>query len=380
MVGGSRGSAGWRRFHAGSIVGPVFAVALLSIAQRGNAQVAADVPASETATSGSGTAPGGSETAPGGSETALREPVRIEYRAPAECPVESDFTQRVNERSTRARTAAAGELARSFRVTLEIDASGSVGRVEFVDAEGTPITRSVRGASCDEVASGIALVTALAIDARTEMKAEPAPEPVANGPAQPTPFVPPRVVRDDWPAELPAAPSRAQLTLGGGAGFVGWLGPGGAFGADVFVAGSLSKRGPALRLSGIYAQSSGSEGGREAHFRAWGARVDVCPLTGYSGVVFFQPCGGVDFGSLRAEGVASAALPEPKDASHAFVDLLLIGRLGVLIERWLVLELRGELARPLSTHAFGFDQPRAVVFRPPFLALGVSGGAGVRFP
>jgi hypothetical protein len=312
-------------------------------------------------------------------EERAKEPVRFEYRAPVECPAESEFARRVSERSRGGRLAVPGELARSFRVTLELDASGSVGRVEFVDAEGMSITRSVRGATCDEVASGIALVTALAIDARTDTS-ELKPEPAANlsvGPAPPLPPVPLPLVPE---RVNPPTRSGAHFTAGIGGGYVGWLGPGGGVGVDVFLAGSLSKRGPALRLSGIHVRSSGSVGAREARFRAWGGRVDVCPLTAVSGLIFFQPCGGVDFGALQAFGVKSAALPTPQDGTAGFLDVLLIGRFGAVLERRLVLELRGELSRPLLTHEWGFDRPREVVFRPPFLALGAAAGVGVRFP
>jgi hypothetical protein len=318
-------------------------------------------------------------TASVAAEERPQEPVRFEYRAPADCPGESEFAQRVSVRSRSGRLAVPGELARSFRVTLELDASGSVGRVEFVDAEGTWITRSVRGTTCDEVASGIALVTALAIDARTDTN-ELKPDPAAKLSVEPQPPTPPLPLPVAPERITPRARSGAQLTAGIGGGYVGWLGPGGGVGVDVFLAGSLSKRGPALRLSGIHVRSSGSVGAREARFRAWGGRVDLCPLTGVSGMVFFQPCGGVDFGSLQAFGVESAALPKPLDAAAGFLDLLLIGRFGVVLERRLVLELRGELSRPLLTHEFGFERPYAVVFRPPFLALGAAAGVGVRFP
>jgi hypothetical protein len=309
-----------------------------------------------------------------------KEAVRFEYGAPAECPAESEFAQRVYQRSSWGRAALSGELARSFRVTLELDANGSRGRVEFVDAEGTPVTRSVRGASCDEVASGIALVTALAIDARTDAAAAQ-PEPAVTLP--PPPAAPPAalpVARTEPIESARSARARAWLAAGIGGGYVGWLGPGGGVGVDVFVSGALSQGGPALRLSGIHVLSSGSAGPREARFRAWGGRLDACPLTAVSGVMFFQPCGGLDFGSLQASGVKSAALPEPEDASHGFLDLLLIGRFGVVLERRLLLELRGELSRPLLTHEFGFERPHEVLFRPPFLALGAGAGVGVRFP
>lgn len=60
------------------------------------------------------------------------EVVRFEYNAPAECPSEAAFIERVRERSQHGRFAAEGELARTFVVTLTVDASGAIARVDFV--------------------------------------------------------------------------------------------------------------------------------------------------------------------------------------------------------------------------------------------------------
>ena len=282
---------------------------------------------------------GGESWRAGGRKEPLRSSIAL-----GRVPGGERVAARVWERSTRARAALPGEFARAFRVTLALDADGSVGRVDFVDAEGAPVTRSVRGASCDEVASGIALVTALAIDARTEPGVSDA-TPAASPPARATPIMAPAPLAASPPTRpvTTSAPSRAQLTAGIGGGYVGWLGPGGGVGVDVFVAAALSERGPALRLSGLHVLASGSAGARAARFRAWGGRVDVCPLTAVTGVFFFQPCGGVDFGSLQASGVKSAALRT--EGREAALDALLIGRLGCGLRGAAVARAPGELAR-----------------------------------
>src|SRR5687767_5533485 len=92
--------------------------------------------------------------------------VRFQYDAPVECPNEAAFVERVRERSQHGRFAAEGELARTFIVTITLDESGATARVDFVDTDGSAVFRKVRGNTCEEAVSGIALVTALAIDGR----------------------------------------------------------------------------------------------------------------------------------------------------------------------------------------------------------------------
>lgn len=58
------------------------------------------------------------------------EPIRFEYRAPAECPTEAQFIERVRERSLHQRLAADGELARAFVVTVTVGEGSSTARVD----------------------------------------------------------------------------------------------------------------------------------------------------------------------------------------------------------------------------------------------------------
>jgi hypothetical protein len=314
------------------------------------------------------------------SHAAAAEPARFSYTAPAGCPSEQDFVQRVAERSLHERPAASDELALSFTVTLSEDADGVLGRVEFTDRDGTPVSRAVRGATCDEVASSIALVTALAIDARAEteaaasasVRAPPAPT------SEPTPPSPPHAVAEPV-AERPV--STLFFTAGFGGGFQSFVGPTGGLSLDAFLGVTSGPGGGALRLSAWHLRASGSQAGREAVFRAWGGRFDACPLAFERRSVFATPCLAVDAGFLRAEGVESASLPHPHDASIAWFAATLLGRAGVVLGGLVVLEAEGGLTLPLVRKEFGFSkpEPRTKLYVVPGVGAGAALHAGVRF-
>jgi hypothetical protein len=310
------------------------------------------------------------------------EPARFSYFAPADCPDEQDFIERVRERSVHERPATGDELALSFVVTLSRDAEGVLGRVEFSDRDGTPVSRAVRGATCDEVASSIALVTALAIDAR----AEPPPlvrTPSSSAANEPAPLTPPPTPTR---AAAPGAPERSTttgfFTAGFGAGFQSAVGPTGGATLEAFLAAASGPRGISLRLTAFHWLASGSHDGREAEFRVWGGRVDGCPLAFERSGVFVTPCVGFGAGALRASGVRSANLPKPDHASIAWFDGALLGRAGVVFGEFVVLEAEAGLLLPLVRKEFGFSlpEPRSTLYAVPPLAAGVSVHGGVRFP
>jgi hypothetical protein len=112
------------------------------------------------------------------------ERVRVTYLAPAACPTEAEFLERVHSRVQRAHFAEPGELARAFDVTVSAESgdAGFLGRLEFVDTDGQHASRSLKGAACDELASSLALITALAVDDRI---AEAPPDEVSPKPSPP---------------------------------------------------------------------------------------------------------------------------------------------------------------------------------------------------
>jgi hypothetical protein len=308
------------------------------------------------------------------------EPVRLEYHVPpgADCPSDAVFVERVRERSVHHRAAAPGELARSFAVTVTLDDAGALARVDFVDPDGSAISRSVRGANCDEVVSGIALVTALAIDAR----ASEAPSPSA------APSAPAAVPAAKAPAPPPPKPAPRQsgftprYTAGLGAGWVSYGGPSGALLLDAFFAASLAQHGPVARLSAIHLRSDlSSADEREGRLRVYGGRLEACPVSFSLRPFFLEPCAGTDVGALLSSGVESLELPKVSHEAQLWWDLVAIGRLGLVIEDSVVLEAQGEFGVPLSRPSFGFDNNQAnPVFEVPRVGGSVRGGVGILFP
>jgi hypothetical protein len=317
------------------------------------------------------------------------EPVRFEYRAPEGCPDESAFVEQVRARSLYQRLAAEGELARTFVVAITVDRSGATARVDFVDVDGSAAFRQVRGATCAEAASGIALVCALAIDGRATPD-----EPVASAPpfaAQSGPAATPlaSATRVDAPAPGPpgASPSRVPSTptfsVGLGAGYASHAGPSGAPSIDAFVGARRADDGPSARVSAWHFWSDArSSSGREARFRGYGLRLEGCPIAFGSAWWFAEPCLATDGGVLLASAVESEAVPEPHDSTQGYWDVVAVARVGSVFSRFFVLELQGELVVPLVHYSYGFGDPPVEpdVYEMPAAGVGVRGAVGFRFP
>lgn len=95
----------------------------------------------------------------------VEEPIRLDYRAAPGCPDEPAFLARVRARTSHARLADRDEPARTFTLRLEGGGrpSGSVTVSGTGAGEGT---RALAANTCEEVADALALMMALAIDAR----------------------------------------------------------------------------------------------------------------------------------------------------------------------------------------------------------------------
>src|SRR5262249_6044736 len=100
--------------------------------------------------------------APSAAAQVATEPIRIDFKAHDGCPDEARFTGEVRARTRKARLAFPGEPARFFRVLVTRDRGGkSRGKLTIEDPSGALATRDVMGASCAEVVSALALITAL---------------------------------------------------------------------------------------------------------------------------------------------------------------------------------------------------------------------------
>ncbi len=320
------------------------------------------------------------------------EPVRVSYAAPAECPSENVFMERVRTRTEKARFAWPGELARAFAVTVrEIDReSRFLGHLEFVDADGQRAERNLRGANCDELVSSLALITALAIDDRIaeapadETSPPPSPRSVAkSAPSQektsPELQAPPRSPERSDPSR-----KRLRWELGGNAGVQSWVTRSVAplFGGYVELGSSTPSW--SLRLSGFHSQRTRSIGSNSADFAADWLRLEACPIVQPLGDSFsLSPCLAFDGGQFRARVEKSDALTAVHDTNLFWASGVALVRLSWVYRQRLVLGWDGELGVPFVAHDFQFknaDGSSSSVLNVPKFGFGAKFGVGLRFP
>jgi hypothetical protein len=314
------------------------------------------------------------------------EPVRFEYRAPVGCPDAEAFVSRVQARTSRARLGAPGELARTFAVEVRVEAGGVSARLTFTDSRGASVVRAVRGETCDEVVSAIALVTALAIEAGTtepSAPAEGAPTPSHDeGAREPEPVAAPPRQR----ALRKPEPNVVVGSLGAETGVTTWLGPSPTLGVGVFgevgtyagASGRLTLLGTASSTLVENEEVPGTY--RRANFNALLARIEGCPVVAVLGSGFrVLPCVGVGLGALRGAGEERSVRP-PKSSTIFWADLVPTLRLDWTLSDSLVFFGQGELGVPLVRHDFVFDGPRQQVFHVPAVGVGATLGMAWRFP
>lgn len=318
------------------------------------------------------------------------EAVRVVYAAPASCPDEQVFVARVRARTQHGRFAAPGELARTFEIAMTESARGAgfAGQIEFTDTDGQSAHRKVAGASCDEVASSLALIMALSIDDRVALAeaARPLPSPPSAEPSAPPKENTPSAAASPIAAASAASPTPLHLSwqLGANAGASTWvtsdLTP--AFGA--FAELGSREHAWSARLSGFDARrTSDAGGGRQAHFATDWLRAEFCPLALPAQAKWWiSPCAAFDTGALNAAARGGAVRAEsPKPVLWASGVALL--RLNGQMAGRLILSLDAELGLPLIRHDFSFrnaDGSTTTAFHVPALGVGAKAGVGLRFP
>jgi hypothetical protein len=307
-------------------------------------------------------------------------PVRVQYTAPGECPVAAAFEARVRERTARGRWAASAELARTFGVTITTEASGFVGRIEFVDDAGAAVSRSVHGEQCDAVVSSLALITALALDATPLEEPSKLPEAPPVSPPRPSPTVnaapPPRPPE---PRVL-VAPMRAVTSVRVGV-------AGGYAGAEhapsLGVLGQMDFRGGwSLRLTAHYAWDDfvADPQGRRAKLRTQGVETSVCPWRYVAGDWALAPCALVDLGYLHVAGVRDAQLTSASSDGILWATVGAELRLAWEPRAPFWIEARLAAVLPLRRgYRFTFENPSADAYLVPSLAASAGLAGGVRF-
>lgn len=303
--------------------------------------------------------------------------VRLDYVAPAECPAAAAFSSEVQARLTQGRITESAVLARTYRVRVARDGDAFVARLEFTDVDGARAEREVRSATCDEAARAMALVTALAIEARVaeEEQAAKKPEPRPSPePSAPAPQPAPRPARAE--PRTPSDPTFGFGTeVGADSSFAPKLAPSIALAAEAFV-------GPGLARARIRFADSGPTrvDGGSAEFSLWVLGVEACPaaLRPLAGLALL-PCGGLEGGVVRAAGKKSERITEPKSTSGLWFSPELALRVELLPDPGLAFGFEGALGFPVTRHEFVLEKPDVVVHEVPAVVWKLGAGLTARF-
>lgn len=316
--------------------------------------------------------------------------VRIDYQAHEGCPAADVLVEEITWRTALARVAAPGEAALAVRARITKRGAVSRGRLSLGEGR-EKITREISGASCDEVVSALALVTALAIDPRASTGRRPPPPPPPRLP-RPLPPVPPRPAfappapailgppLPAFPLARPASPPRWKIGARASAAFEATPRP--LFGAAVVVERAISPRLEAsVRVAIDVAATGGFDvgPGGASFLRAIG-RVEGCVFAlrpaRWMSIV---PCVGAESGVLRGEGILRGSL---KSVDVATVPWAAAGVLPIVAidVGGVVIEAQGGPVFPLVRREFLFETPAFLVHEVPAVTGTVSLGVGYAFP
>jgi hypothetical protein len=305
-----------------------------------------------------------------GFAAAATEPIRIEYHAELGCPSADQFSTQVFRRTSSARLATSADLARTFVVTIERRGNSLVGSLVVRQADGTTESREVAGPDCGEVATVLALATALAIDPEASLAPEPeAPRPKAPEPPAPEP---PHPEKTSPPPEPAAAAPRAPWIVAIGPTLQGGIAPGIAYGGSAEF-GWRPPRGGAL--SAVSAEftflraPTEPVGSASASFQFVYGKPAVC-----SAALEWQPesgvaaCLGAELGAVTGWG-SNIARSTTRSRFWGAADLGLRVH-QALGSAWFV-ELDGSVVFPVTRYEYVFRNPDTSIFIVP--SVGASG-------
>lgn len=349
--------------------------------------------------------------------------VRVEYAAPPVCPSPDEFQAEIAARAPRAQFADASARARTLVVRITPRRSGYHGSLVVRELDGTESTRSVDASTCAQVATGLALIAALAVDSKAnEASSAAASAASANGNAgtngsetptsaganssgnktndAPSPNSPEKKPdsetkettatqkknptdesdeEKDRGTSSPSTPHAIEFSFGIDGGLVGGMSPSVLPTLPVFLEigrgrghGILT---PSARVRferpGGDADSS-SQG--SAHFTWTEGSADLCPIA-YSPISRLRlvPCVRGEVGVVDASG--SGATPT-REETRPWVVLGLVARGRADLVGPLFAEIEGGLGAPLVRDRF-YLEPDFTVFRASAVAWSGAAGLGV---
>jgi hypothetical protein len=320
------------------------------------------------------------------------EKVRLRYDAPESCAARDQFLPQVRARLGSNWEAAPGELARTIHVKVTLAGERYVARIELQDARGKQVARAVAGSRCEQVIEGIALVTALAIQAQLEeliSQSEPAATdapPLAKSPREtppPAPAAParPAPVSDSRRGPPPATPTELKVRIAGRGLVQQGVGPEPALGYGALVALAWPRW--TLQVALDYVETGRVEPeGVPARFDLRAARLDACGrFEVLSSNVSIEPGIFFQVGVLAAEGNESppAITRGSRGTTKWLAPGLLLALRADLAQLFLGLEVAAGF--PLDQEQFYLAEGdiRNTVYQVPWLSTSAALAAGVVF-
>jgi hypothetical protein len=288
--------------------------------------------------------------------TALR--IRIAYRAADGCPDETAFIEALTAQAhpfERAPRSAA--RVRSLDAQITSSEGGHTGLLRVREADGATSERDVHGATCEEVFSALALVTALAID---------------TGPRPPNP-PPPDETPEPPPSEKPHW--AWATTVHGGAFFA--MAPSATWGVTPSLEVAPPIQGSPLRarLGLTIAGSPRADTiSGSAEFLWFAARLGFSLFSLARGPVALRPTATFGAGAIIGRGFAIAL---PKEQVKPWLDVTFGARAELMILPSVGVELEGGGLVPFMRDIWVFNTPPVIVHTTPVLGAYVTGGVRV---
>jgi hypothetical protein len=336
--------------------------------------------------------------------------LRVEFDAPAGCSGPDAFYEGVLSRMQQAHRAVPGEDAVRLGVRLTRVGNKVRGQLRLIDAPGDADTRTVDGATCDEVVEVLSLTAALALawkpPPRPAATPRPAPPPVAPrgsatgskvgsasasasgasspaaAPVTPEPEITPTPAEEPPPAPPPASdvltikpqppvdPSLRRYRVGLGARGVaaGIVSPAVSFGGAVDLRlGKLDADGigPSLGVSFMYVPNDFLRTADDARMRLMAIAVTGCPGWSAGRVASIELCAQMIGGGLQATGLG---VTNPESVTRSWWSVGALLRVAARLGWGFSLELDAGLTVPLVERRFIFRTPERIVGETPTIA------------
>ena len=309
------------------------------------------------------------------------QPFRLEYWAHGHCPDAIEFARQIQTRAPRLRPAEGDEPALGFYAELDARADSATGRLTARSPDGREVKREVRGPTCDDVVTALALIAALAAD---PVQAIEVPSERRDAPRRRAPRTPDDALDEPSfdPLSAPIEPDPTQrwtYGVGGTLSFDSDIGPSPGYGLGV-VFEAEAPGGSALRalwsLSANRAAAASTEtSGGTAAFTWLAFRLAGCPARWPEQTpLFLRPCGFIDAGELTASVSLGG---DSRNVTHAWFAIGAFARIEALVGEIVSFQLDGGVSAPLRRGEFRAAEGAAAAFSVP--PAGVLGRIGLSY-